>query len=663
MNFLASRALLEEGSRDQLVAVAEGRIDSIENGVERVLDRASITATDPEMAEALSAFTEAFEALEDEQLDEADDAVVDEFYADRVVEPLREIGLEVDENRIQPTGAARYLQSRYTIPAAEGVAAPVDDTAYADVLDQYDDYLSQFTDQAEIDDIVLISSDGTIVYTASKYVDLGADLNDGPLDDSSLAVATLDQLPRVRAGDSVLADFELYIPGGARPAAFALAAVEDGSEAIGTLGIRLSVDGLNAITTAGGDWEGVGMGDGETYAVGPESILQSESRLWIEDPQAYLDRIDDPEVAGVIEFVGSPVGVQIVDTEPVRVAAEGETFEGKATNYVGEDTFSYARQVVVGGARWVIVADQPADELRAPLWDYAKRLGLVLAIVLPLAALVGYVIASRLTRSIPPVVDMAESIAAGERDPEVPPLGSNEFGDLAVQLERMAVELGRQEAELDEEFEQRRRLLLSVLPERLVDGSGEIGDTQESIFEGTVIAVVVEAHGDPAAEERVAELLRRFGAEAEADAEEFDIERVRTAADRFLFVCGAENEDNGVDQAIGFADDLAELADRLTDDPDEAQLDVSIGMATGAVATGVLERGSLTFTVWGDPVRRAMAIVSLAGSRDTFVDASTAHALQTRSRLEPAPHVVALDGETMELFVLPRSEHEPAVSN
>lgn len=655
VNFFAARTLLEDGAREQLVEVAESRVNSIETGVDGALNRASITASTPAVANALSDFNRAFAELDGAALDPADESAVDEFYSSTVVDPLAALGVDVVLDDVTPSGATEYLQRNYTIPIAEGLTpSPDSETAYARAISDHDEFLAGIADQPEIDDVLLISPAGEVVYSASKLIDLGTDLTSGPLADSSLATAALDGLPRVRAGDGVLADFELYLPTGGEPEAFALASVQDGSEVIGAVALRLSVDALNSITTANGDWEAVGLGEGETYVVGPNRTLSSESRRWIEDPEDYLDAVDDdPLLAERIQILGSPIGLQPVDTEPVRVATDGNTFEGTATNFLGQRTFSYARQILVGDVRWVIVAEQPVSALRAPLLEYASRLGLVLAIVLPLAAIIGYVIADRLTRSIPPVVAMAEAIAGGERNLDPPDLGRNEFGDLARQLERRAGELGRQEADLAAEFERRRQLLLSVLPARLVDESAEIGSSDESVYLGTVIAVMVEATGDGGADERVAELLGRFGRAAEADAQGLDIERVRTASDRFLFVCGADSDDDGAEQAVAFAADLIRLAETMSEDPDEdVRIDVSIGMATGAVATGVLERGNLTFTVWGNPVRRALAIVSLAEADEPLLDSSTADALGDDVATMPATDVVALDGEPMRLFTI-----------
>ena len=61
------------------------------------------------------------------------------------------------------------------------------------------------------------------------------------------------------------------------------------------------------------------------YVVGADRLLRSQSRLWIEDPDEFLDEIDDDSLRGLVQAFNSPVGLQPVDTEPVRAAFEGRT--------------------------------------------------------------------------------------------------------------------------------------------------------------------------------------------------------------------------------------------------------------------------------------------------------------------------------------------------
>jgi len=654
INYFAASALLQDGSRDQLVGVAESRANSIELGLDRFLGRVSSTSADLAVVNALTQFETAFGELNDATLEPEQEQDLETFYEQYVLGPLASLGFEgLAVEDVEPASAAgRYLQYHYTLPVVDDVDRFTvqdagDGSEYSSIHARFHPFFSGLA--GEDGDILLISEAGDVVYSAQKRIDLGTNLRTGVTGDTALAEAVFERLPRVRTGEAILADFELSITGGGRPQLFAIAAVKGETEVVGAIAFSVSVDALTAITTANGDWEGVGLGDGESYVVGFDQLLRSESRLWIEDPDAYLDSVDDTELAEVIEAFDSPVLLQTVDTPPVRAALDDETFSGSTENYLGDSTFAYARALDAGGLDWVVVAETPASQLRSPLYRYAAILGLVLAIVLPVAAVLGYILADRLTRPIPVVVEMASGIAAGERNLDVPDLGANEFGDLARRLGQMSTELGRQEAALAEEFEQRRQLLLTVLPPRLVEGSGDVIGTGGAIGIGTVISVSVEIGGNEPGDEDVAEVQRDLGNKIESMAEALDIERIRTAQDRFLFLAGVDQPDDGADQALSFAAELASRAESLAESG-LIGLELHIGLATGPVATGVLQQGSLTFTAWGEPVRQALAIGALSIGNQILVDESTATSIGDRSRLETAEDVIALDGQPMVLF-------------
>ena len=662
LNFVAARRLLDDGTKEQLASIGEARARSIETGIARTEDTASAAAADLSVVQALEDLSAAFTTRSTGRLDDAQLAELDEFYQRDVVEPIADAGLEpvtVDDVRPQ-TDPGQYLQYHYTLPNADDpetrleVSDPGDGSAYTEAHAEHHPALSSLAESLGFGDLMLISAEtGEIVYSTDKRIDFGTSLVDGPYAEGQLAQTVKDELPTVRIGQGVLADQELYLPADGRPVFFVTAAVRRDQEVIGVLVLEIPVEALSEITTAGERWGDVGLSDGESYVVGSDLLLRSESRPWIEDPQGYLDRVEDPELVELIELFGSPVGLQPVDTDPVEEALDGMLFEGTASNYLGQGTYSYATPIDAPGVDWVVVADVPLSDARSPLFDYARRLGLVFLIILPLAGLVGYVMADRLTRPIQPVMRAARAVAAGDRDPDLPELGQDEFGDLSRRLGHLAHELGAREAELAEEYEERRRLFLAVLPPHIVEEDGELVGSGDVADTATVVSVRINVVGDgaSAAEDEISELLARAAEVAESSAVEHGVQRIRAGADAYLFLAGTGPGD-GSEAALDFAVGLTTAIPQVSDDED-VTLAVHAGLSSGPVATGVLERGSLTFAAWGEPVRRAIAIGALAMSDEILVDASTA-AMVTDDRwgLHGAADVVDLDGQPMDLFGL-----------
>ena len=661
LNFVAARQLLDEGTKAQLVGVGEARARTIDRGIDRVLGQTSTLAADLAVVDSLRDLTEGYQALAGERLTTQEDDEIDNWYRSAVLDPLNDLDLDepVVLEDVEPgASSARYVQYQYIINVDPDDRPTVDDAGdgsqYSASHSSHHQYLSGLANATGASDLMLVDVAGNIVYSSQKDIDFGTSLVDGPYADTSLADTVMRRLAGVPIGQAVLADMELYLPARAKPVTFVAAAVRRNTEVIGALVMQVPVSALNAITTSNQRWEEVGLSTGESYVVGADRRLVSESRLWIEDSDGYLEHVDDERLASLITALGSPVGLQPVDTSPVEAALNGRRYEGITDNYLGQRTFSYATPITASGVEWVVVADIPLAEARGPLYDYGRTVGLVLLIILPVAAISGLWLADRLTRPIAPVVEAAMAVVEGERNPDIPDLGRDEFGDLARRLRQIARDLEEQEKALAAEFDERRRLLLSVLPPRMVEAHGVASGSGDAAEPATVIAVALQSAAGALAPDEAE--LAAFRSQALAVAEEMadgrDIERVRASADQYLFLAGIGTPSDEADAALDFADALTTRLHRLASNG-EVKLDLHIGLSSGPVATGMLELGSLTFAAWGEPVRRALALAALSRSDEILVDANTAASASTgRWSLVDATDVIDLDGQAMPLFTV-----------
>jgi class 3 adenylate cyclase len=658
VNFVAARELLVRNTENQLAAVGTTRSASIQAGTERLIDEVSVAASDVAVAGVLEDLAREFAELDDLSLTPQERAELDGYYEQRVVAALDEAGVgPVTASELVPSrAAAQWVQYHYTV-RPPGEPPPVDAgdaTGYSEVNASVNDAVRAFSDSKAGGDVLLIDDTGTIVYTLDKGNDVGTSLVSGPYSQGALAQVVSTGLPRARVGSTLLTDFSISANG--RPALYAVSPLSNGAKVVGGLALEIPVEALNSVTSADGEWEAVGLGEGDTYIVDAAGRLQSEPRAWTDDPDAYLDRLrrgdeSDQAEAQIIDVVGSPVGVQVIDTAPVRAAIDGEQFRGPARDYFGDSTFAAAESFSASGRQWVVVTEVPRSVALQPLLRYLLQIAIVLAIVLPVVAALGAWMARLLTRPIRPTVEAAEGIAQGDRDPDIDTARGDEFGDLARRLSAMADALDEQESELTAEYERTRQLLLAVLPRALVDDGGAIVGSGERTRRATVVAVTLapsQAHDDP---ELLGQALQRSAELAETLAERTGLERVRVAADRYLFLAEDDVGAGGAD-ALTFATDLRLGLDSDSDGID-VDLDMHVGMASGSVATGVLDTGSLTFGAWGDPVRRALALASLSKVDSVLVDPTTAdESTQRQWHLEPAQGVVALDGEPADLYTL-----------
>ena len=124
-------------------------------------------------------------------------------------------------------------------------------------------------------DLFLISTRGTVIYSAAKEDDFGRDLSSGEYAASALGYV-FQRAKQSKGRKAALSDFETYLPGGGVPAAFAANAILDETGNVtGILAVRLPAEPINRILDFN---EGLGP-SGETYLVGSDNLMRSQSRF------------------------------------------------------------------------------------------------------------------------------------------------------------------------------------------------------------------------------------------------------------------------------------------------------------------------------------------------------------------------------------------------
>src|SRR5690606_29412761 len=175
----------------------------------------------------------------------------------------------------------RYLQYHYVIPYDSWEEAvrtddAGDGSAWSAAHARYHDYYREMTDLQDFEDVLMLDTEGNVIYTAFKGVDLGTNLLTGPYRLSNLADAYREAMARNIVGDVVIADFAAYSPSLGNPAGWAVTPIADGGEVIGALAIELPIERVNSVMTVDGEFAVNGLGaTGETYLVGRDGLMRS----------------------------------------------------------------------------------------------------------------------------------------------------------------------------------------------------------------------------------------------------------------------------------------------------------------------------------------------------------------------------------------------------
>lgn len=646
VNYVVVRELLSHNTEIQLETLREVRADSIEVSIDRLLTRTSAIGSDRAVAAALSELEAAYEEIHDDITEAQRFELVEEYYP--VVEPYD--AAEVDRptiNELIPNEiAGRYLQYHYIAAQPEderaGVVDAGDGSAYSAVHAVHHQFLADLAASMGATDLLLIG-DGTrdVVYSVSKRVDLGTDAFEGPHRDAGLGVA-LGKLAGVAVDESVLTDTRFYLPDTSAPVVHVATAVRLGSDVVGALVLRVPVEGMTAIVTAGQDWDLLGLGEtGDAYLLGADRSLRTVPRPWFEDFEDYLgrfvDRTGDERSAELMRFTGSPVLIQAVENRVIDAALEGDVAIGRVDNLLGRPALASAQPIDAGGLGWIVVTEQQVRESDEELGRFLWSIVILLAILLSALAVTGAILARRLARPLRPLVDAAAGVAAGDHEVPLPELGNNELGDVARQLQSVTDRMREQEASIQAEEARIATMLENVVPPSLAQRvrRGE-ADVAEAVEEATVIVITVR--GIPTAstteQDTLIELTGQLRSGLMGLAREHGVDRVKITLERQLFVSGGGVAGISANEAVSFAQ-AAVLA--LPDLGREQGLEIEAcaGLSAGLVGAGVLGTNQSTFDIWGSPVERAQALVAQAPPGSVLMDASVVGELAAELEAEP----------------------------
>ncbi|MCP4688844.1 MAG: methyl-accepting chemotaxis protein [Desulfobacterales bacterium] len=219
--------------------------------------------------------------------------------------------------------------------------------AYETIYKQFGVKLNRFKERSGFYDVFIIcAKHGHVMYSAAGESDLGENLGSGALKKSGLAHLWAKT---VETGKPAFVDFKPYAPSNGEPASFAGYPImnETGGMA-GIIAFQTSLEQISRVMQ-----ERAGLGEtGETYLVGPDKLMRSDSFL-------------DPDNHSVKASFADP-GKGSVDTEASRAALSGKTGADVIMDYNGSPVLSAYTPVKIGDITWGLLAEVDVAEAFCP---------------------------------------------------------------------------------------------------------------------------------------------------------------------------------------------------------------------------------------------------------------------------------------------------------
>jgi len=633
VGYISGRESLRAEVIDKVTAMRELRAGEVTALLGEVQRESALATNNASARSASQALNAGWDELATRPLTPAQDADLTAFYTGTFLPRLEDAtGEDFGDRAFVPESAAgrnaQYLFTRQDGAADRPAGDPGDGSAYTAAYLEADRYFSELVRTVGYTDVVVTDLDGDVVYTAAGGVDLGTNLADGPFRESHLAQGVRDVVADNSVNAVVTTDIEEWTPALGFPVMWVVSPIGDEDGITGVMALQVPIAWINDVMTGYGEWEQQGFGaTGETYLVGGDHLMRSNSRRLIEDPEGYAAAViadgTTAETAERITRAGGTVLLQPTRGDAVDEAIAGRTGAGLSEQYIGGENVTAYAPLEVEGLDWAIVARMDADEAFAPVADFTRTLVLSTLGLMLLVSVLALLLSQSFTRPIRRLAGAVQALADGDYDARVPVRGTDDFADLATAFNDMAAGLRVQQDLIEHQRAENERLLRSIMPESLAEkyreGEETLAERHDDV--AVVFAELIGfddfAHDLDGQEETLAlnDLMRGF----DEVAARCGVESVRTLRGGYLASSGltvprVDNARRAVEFAIGMRESVERFNAR-----NGSALELRAGVDTGSVTSGIVARASLAYDLWGDAVRLASRLRRAGEEPGVFV--------------------------------------------
>ena len=528
---------------------------------------------------------------------------------------------------IFPRGGGHTICRPHSSPAIlflsgrkESLDTATDVPGYSKVHAKYHPSFRKLADEFGYYDVFLIDAGtGRIVYSVKKEVDFATSLYIGPYRNSGLAKAVQEARNAPDPSLVPLVDFEMYEPSYGAPAAFAAAAVYDGTKLSGVLAIQLPNDEIDRVVSGDQGWESEGLGkSGDSGVVGADYRLRSNARGFLQRKEEALTQMRARGVPEAtierIRAYNSTVLQQEVRLPSVTAALNGEEGTRVQVGSAGRRTLVSYMPLNIPGLHWTIAsridlaeALQSVDSLRKVLvwWGLATLL---------LTAIIALLLTRTILGPINRLVAAARSVASSDFTVQVPVRTKDELGLLSRTFNEMVRSIHEKTTIIEQKNRENERLLLNILPgpiaERLKAGETKIADSFAEVtvlFADIVGFTTLSAKATP---RETVDMLNDLFTRFDEAAQHCGVEKIKTIGDAYMAVAGLPVPDpDHARRIVRLALEMLEEVQAFSHETG-GEISVRIGLNSGPVCAGVVGSTKFIYDLWGDTVNLASRMES-----------------------------------------------------
>ena len=312
-----------------------------------------------------------------------------------------------------------------------------DGSSWSDYHARYHPHIAHFLDEFGFYDIFICDPvTGDIVYTVFKELDFTTSLKTGPYASSGIGRAFQHANASNDPNYVYLDDFCPYTPSYEDQAGFIASPIFDGGEKVGVLIFQMPIDEINAVMTNDEQWSAVGLGaSGETYLIGADNKMRSNSRFLIEDFDGYISALEDGGIdsrtVDLIKQKQSSIGLQEINTKAANAALSGQEGVEIINDYRDVPVLSAYKPLNIDGVKYALLTEIDEEEAFAAVNSLQMSIILISLLMAGIVSVLGWFIARGISKPIVSIAGVAENIAIGNIDQRIDIKSGDEIGTLA----------------------------------------------------------------------------------------------------------------------------------------------------------------------------------------------------------------------------------------
>ncbi|MCK6263654.1 methyl-accepting chemotaxis protein [Vibrio sp. ZSDE26] len=458
-SIMSEQALIDRAS-SQLISVREIKKSEIERYFDQIHFQLETLSDDVSTKDAMVAFSDAFNSYPISDVSESDKSKLRNYYTNEFGATYRESNNGASGNELQRLGQINdigvALQSRYIAVNPNGLGnkhqmkADSLGTSYDKAHKRFHPAIKHFLEAFGYYDIFLVDLDGNIVYSVFKELDFATNLTTGPYKNTGIA-SVFREAKNKAVNQYHLEDFAPYYPSYEAAASFIATPVFVDDQKVGVLIFQMPVDVINSIMTFDGNWSHAGLGlSGETYLIGQDSLLRSQSRFLIEAPSDYFSALSNSGVPqNTIEQIrskNSAIGRQSVSTETARLALQGQSGIDVLPDYRGVKVFSAYAPINAAGMQWGILTEidesEALEDVTTLVNSMVMTVLIAIVIIVAISIVLSYLVGSGISKPIRVASHQIQLISKNnDLTARLKEQGKDEMTDLAVSLNALFVHL------------------------------------------------------------------------------------------------------------------------------------------------------------------------------------------------------------------------------